>query len=237
VGALLVKLYPLALAMLLLLLYPRRFTGPFLFWMLVGFGTPFLLRSPDYVGRQYYHWYQVLKVDDRSQIQISVSYRDLWLLIRLAGEPISHAAYQLIQVGAALVIAALCWRHKRIHGNDGAVQHWAVELACCWMTVLGPATESCTYILLAPTLAWRVFQSWVRSTALLPRWLLTASGGLFLAPLIANWFPQASRVHALGLQPLAALLLLGVVLAFPPSFAKETQAEVPIPLLRSRKSA
>ena len=36
-----------------------------------------------------------------------------------------------------------------------------VALAACWMMLLGPATESCTYILLAPTLAWAVLESWL----------------------------------------------------------------------------
>jgi len=159
VAAILIKLYPLALALLLIFLYPRRFLPPFLLWTAIGLGAPYLFQSPEYVSQQYANWYRVLKVDDRSQLDLRVSYRDVWLLIRLIGQPINQAAYQLLQLAVAGVIAGLCWFSQRKAGKDRGVLHWTLELSLCWMTILGPATESCTYILLAPTLAWRVLDA------------------------------------------------------------------------------
>ncbi len=235
-ASILIKLYPVALALLLLLLYSRRLTPTFLLWMAVGLGAPYLLRSPEYVSRQYANWYQVLKIDDRSQLALGVSYRDVWLLIRLMGQPIGHSVYQVLQLAVAGVIAGLCWWRQRT-SNDRSVLHWTLELGLCWMTSFGPATESCTYVLLAPTLAWRVLEAWSQAAFLAARWLVTASWGLFLVTMVANWFPLAARVHALGLQPLAGLLLFGTILISPPKLGKDCRAQGPILSEPVRKSA
>ncbi len=87
------------------------------------------------------------------------------------------------------------------------------------MTLLGPATESATYVLLAPVLAWAVLsatrQPWARWGAAVAeqpwpaavRWMPGAAWWLFLACVLAGLSPRTNRVHALGLHPLAALLL------------------------------
>jgi hypothetical protein len=245
-ASILIKLYPVALALLVLLLYPRRFTFPFLLWLAIGLGLPYLLQTPEYVTRQYFNWYQVLKVDDRSQFELRGAYRDAWLLIRLIGEPISHATYHLIQIAAAAGIAGLCWWYRRTSSRpfcerdtppDRTGLHWALELACAWMTVLGPATESCTYILLAPTLGWRLFEVWSRSASVLLRFLVSSSFGLFLITMMANWFPWGTLFHGLGLQPQAGLLLLSALLFVPPTLLKETPVAAPIYQEQGRKSA
>ncbi len=236
-AAILIKLYPLALALLLIPLYPRRFTVPFLFWLALGLGLPYLLREPGYITRQYSNWYHVLKIDDRSQINLAVSYRDLWLLIRLIGQPISHDVYHLLQLADAAAIAGLCWLRRPADSTSLAPLHWTLELACIWMTVFGPATESCTYILLGPTLAWRLVEAWFRSSSGMLRGLVTASGGLFLLSQTSNWFPFGKALHSLGLQPLAGLFLLGALLLFPPSLPKVRSTAQPMDRERSRMSA
>jgi hypothetical protein len=81
-------------------------------------------------------------------------------------------------------------------------------LGCFWMVLFGPATESSTYILLAPVLAWSLVECFRA-----PQWpdgrALTLAGAvLLLACCMAVWFPFGRSVHALGLQPLGGLLLL-----------------------------
>src|SRR5207253_9053101 len=85
-------------------------------------------------------------------------------------------------------------------------------MAACWMMLLGPATESCTYILLAPTLAWAVLESWLVPRSWLVRGLLVASCLLFMTSRIASWFPWVTQWHALGVHPLGTLCLLACVL-------------------------
>ncbi len=87
------------------------------------------------------------------------------------------------------------------------------------MTLVGPATESATYVLLAPVLAWAVlsaarwpWERWGAAAADRPwpaavRWMPATAWWLFLACVLAGLLPWTNRVHALGLHPLAALLL------------------------------
>jgi len=84
----------------------------------------------------------------------------------------------------------------------------ALDLGCCWMVLLGPATESCTYILLAPALAWSLLE-----TARTPRarWsfgLVALAAGVLWTCCVAGWFPFGKALRAVGLQPLGGLLLL-----------------------------
>jgi hypothetical protein len=87
-----------------------------------------------------------------------------------------------------------------------------LALGTCWMLLCGPATESATYVLLAPTLAWAVLDACTRPR---PAWvrggLLGCYGALLLAA-AAAWFPVGNQVHTLGVQPLAALVLFLILL-------------------------
>jgi hypothetical protein len=81
------------------------------------------------------------------------------------------------------------------------------------MTLFGAATESATYVLLAPSLAWAVLNAALTPGSSWKRWTLGASYGLFLLTQMASWFPgAAARVQTLGTQPFAALLFLAVML-------------------------
>ncbi len=91
-AACLLKLYPVALALLLAGAYPRRFTPRFLIALAAGLLLPFALQHPEYVARQYANWGGNLLGDDRSQGDLAgVGYRDLWLLIYNLHLPIGPA--------------------------------------------------------------------------------------------------------------------------------------------------
>jgi hypothetical protein len=85
-----------------------------------------------------------------------------------------------------------------------------IALACglggSWVTVLGPATESCTYLLLAPMLsgAMVVQSGWNRT-------VLYVSYALFFLTIGAALFPANWKVQVWGPQPFAALLFLSVI--------------------------
>jgi hypothetical protein len=75
------------------------------------------------------------------------------------------------------------------------------------MTLLGPATESSTYVLLAPALAWALVDArrapWPAGLRRLP----DAAAALLLVGVLAGALPATRQVHAWGPQPLGALLL------------------------------
>jgi hypothetical protein len=207
VAATFLKVYPVIFALLLLATYPRKTLGSLL--MLVGMGlvVPFLFQSPGYVSHQYVKWIENLHADDRMAWDLSVSYRDLWLLIRRAELPISTEVYQLIQVGIGGIVAALCLlgRWKRL--PTPALLNSVLSFGMCWIALCGPATESSTYIVLAPTISWILvsFSStersvWFKSSVLV-------SYGLLLSAWLAAIFPNAAIYHSWGSQPLAALIL------------------------------
>jgi Glycosyltransferase family 87 len=206
------KVYPLAVGLLLVLLYPRQLGPRLAVAMIAGLALPFALQHPEYVAGQYHDWIECVRVDDRSMLPLPDAYRDLWLLIRVFEVPIAHSIYEVMQFAAAAGIAGLCLAMKRRGWPERDMLTALVALAACWMMLLGPATESCTYILLAPTLAWAVLESWIMPRSWLVRGLLVLSCALFMTSRVASWFPFVTQWHGLGVHPLGTLALLACVL-------------------------
>jgi hypothetical protein len=207
------KVYPLALGMLLVAVYPRRFAPRFLLALAVAAALPFLFQHPDYVAGQYRLWYERLREGDeaRKYWPLHMAYRDLWLLFRVAHVPITSRTYLMVQLLAAGGCVLVCVAGRRRGWPRREVLAAVLTLGACWMTLCGPATESCTYVLLAPALAWGVLGGGRRRPA--ARALAWLAFGLFQVPVLAGLFPDTSRVHAWGPHPLAALLFLASYLA------------------------
>jgi hypothetical protein len=175
---------------------------------------PFGFAERHYVLTQYSGWLRHLLADDRQILPVELWYRDFRLLCHVAGLPLSRGGYLVIELFAAGAIASLCfigwfksWTEKRL-------LLILFVLSCCWMTVLGPATESCTYILLAPALAWTFLNAWTVSH---PPWLRISvlfGYALFTLTQMAPWFPVIGRqFHSLAPHPLAGLVLCACFLA------------------------
>lgn len=212
-AAALFKIYPIAVGLLLASVYPRKFAPRFALGLVGGLALPFLMQDAGYVLAQYASWAEHLRMDDRRLWPPEIGYRDLLLLLRVWLAAPSLATYVALQLLTAAAIAAFCvaaslagWPRRRLLSV-------LLALGVCWMTLLGPATESSTYVLLAPSLSWSLFEAWRRPHPLWLRVGLSAAYGLFLSAGIAGWFPFVLKAHALGLHPLGALLLLLSVLA------------------------
>jgi hypothetical protein len=201
--AALLKPYTLAAAFLVAVAEPRLW-GRLMMALAVGLALPFCFGPMDYVASQYVSWVTHLTGNDRSDFDLKGAYRDLALLFRVYLVPLRPATYHAIQLAAALAMAAVTAAGRRMGFPRRDLLTCAFALAACWMTVLGPATESCTYLLLAPSLA-------ATLVARPSRWLWLAYG-LFAGTIAAGLFPQDWRVQALGPQPLAGLILLGVTI-------------------------
>jgi hypothetical protein len=206
-GAVLLKGYPLAAALLMVVAASRRRVAVwFVLALAAGLLLPFLLHHRDYVAAQYAHWWEHLRTSDRTEGPRVVWYRDLRLLLANLGLPLSGWGYLAVQLSSAALMTALChWRRR---------SDLALGLGACWMTVFGSAAESATYLLLAPTAAWSLLDSWRRQRPWPVRMVLLGGYLLLVASQLAAWFPNAKEVHALGVQPLAGLLVfVGVVAA------------------------
>ena len=205
--AFLIKLYPLAAVMLLLLIYPRRLGLPFAAAVAVGLALPFVLHHPDYVARQYGNWLTNLRVDDRSQWMAGVSYRDLWLLLRTWHVPITTRGYLLVQLSIAggIALATLAMKFRGLAPR--VLLDAVLGLVLCWMTICGPTTESSTYCLLGPALAWAVIVGWQPGHSKAALVLGLGSYALFMLTHVVSMGLSGPSFQSLAPQPLAGLLL------------------------------
>lgn len=205
------KLYPLALALVMVVLWPRQLGWRFMAALAGSVALSFVLQSPQYVAAQYAGWYEHLIGDLRLEQAADVAYRDLRLLLNVLHLYPGHLAYFILQLAGAAAVAVACIRMKRLAMPPRRLAALVYALVACWILLLGPSSESSTYILLAPALAWLLVEAWTAARPAAERAVLSAACFLLLVTMIANWLPFVTKVHALGLHPLAVLLTLGCV--------------------------
>jgi hypothetical protein len=222
-AACLFKVYPIAVGLLLVVVYPRQLGVRLLVTLATGLLLPLLLQQPEYVARQYQQWLQVLSVEDRKAEPLTNCYRDLWLLLRVAGVPPGRGVYVAIQLAGAAAVAAACLLAGRAGWPRRSLLLLVLALGVCWILLLGPATESCTYILAAPVLAWAVLQAGAGTVARWPRWLTLAGFTLLVIAQASCWFAGGKQFRSLGPQPLAAVLLAAAL----PAAVRQTCAAQP----------
>jgi hypothetical protein len=206
------KIYPLTMGLLLAAACPRRFAGRLLAALVAVAGLAFLFQRPGYVAGQYAEWLRLVADDDRKNWPLHMAYRDLWLLFRVTGTPISPAAYQIVQALSGIACAVICVAGRLRGWPLTKVLTAVFTLGTCWMTLCGPATESSTYVLLAPALAVAVLatrtENWPRPVRRLP----DLAAVLLLIALLSGVTRWTAAVQSMGVQPLAALVLFAAYL-------------------------
>ena len=227
------KIYPLAIGLLLAVIEPRKLGWRLVLGILIFGILSLVLQRPDYVINQYGDWWRSLGADQRRISTQLGSWRDAWLLLRIAHVPITVGAYAVLQAATAIAAAVFCWWRSK-HWNRAAVIWSAFSVGCLWITLFGPSTELATYIFLAPAVAFACAQT------LLPviqkrqpfGWFqflpLAAYGLLLLAEALNAWVPvirQNNYLHAI--QPVAALLFLGFTLCWNPLKSEPSNTRVP----------
>ncbi|MEI8197688.1 MAG: glycosyltransferase family 87 protein, partial [Phycisphaerae bacterium] len=93
--AIYLKIYPLALALVLLVLYPRQLSWRLALALLVGAAFPFAFQTPHYAAGSYLQWLDNLRADQRNEFPVKDAYRDLALLWRVWGDRAYVAGQQL----------------------------------------------------------------------------------------------------------------------------------------------
>jgi hypothetical protein len=208
-----VKVYPLAVALLLAVAFPHRLTRRLFVAVLLVFAASFLMQRPAYVAAQYADWLRLLAVADVSPWYRGQFNCDVQLLLSNCCRPIPSGSYRILQLLLAGGIALLTWILRPVLGRR-ELPATVFALAACWMTVVGPAVESFTYILLGPPLAWLLLDA-----AREPRFIRPHAVGLLLAwSLLATasaavWFPFGAAVRRLGVHPVAGLLVTACLLS------------------------
>ncbi len=200
------KVYPLAVGLLLTLLYPRPL-GWRLALTLVGIGLlPYLCQHPGYVTEQYGRWFQSRRTDLRRG-NIDMAPRDLWMLTRALHLHLGGRVYAWFQAVSALALAGACWWGQRAGWSRSRLSHAVLLLGCAWMLLLGPSTESATYVLLAPLLAYACLRATEQGFRM--RAVIYASYGVLVFGLALNSFLHVKRnVYLKSVQPLGAVLFV-----------------------------
>jgi hypothetical protein len=204
------KIYPIAVGLLICLIAPRRFSWRMLVALLLLLIVPFLFQNWSYVSSQYQAWISTRTSDDRRQWPTEKLPLDLWYLIHWVGHlPIPAKVYSLIQLGTAGALALFCgvqtWR-------GWAKNRVLIGLFCLvsiWMTLCGPATESYTYLILAPAVVLALVQAFDTPQPAPLRVLVSAAFILqLLAATRASFLPHFKSFWALSIQPFSALVFL-----------------------------
>ncbi len=199
------KAYPVSLALLLVLIYPRQMIVRLLLILLSLLAFPFVFQPPDYVLQQYIDMMNgfVMHRDYDYWYQDFMSLWHHWI------GPLDRFLYTLISIGAGGVIALASLRVRgKISGHDQLIRIFG--MSCGWMMAFGPATESTTYVILAPVAALAMIGIW---NGLLTRFSTALAVLAYLLlllcqiQLVCAWNPPLNQM---GFQPLAALLLIVV---------------------------
>ncbi len=205
-----IKVYPISLALLLAAVFPRRLAPRLVLATLAVLALPFCFQRPDFVASQYRDWLR-WGLNDRHADNIVIAFRDLRLLFRVWLVPLSASAYLTLQLGAAVLIAALSLWMRWSRVETRRLLTAIFGLACGWMMVFGPATEHTTHIFVAPTVAWIVLDAFLHRHWFLHRAIVLTSFALYTATQLCLWFPGGSKFHQLAPHPIAGLLLLGAL--------------------------
>ena len=198
-----VKVYPLALALLVVLIAPRGFAVKVTAVVLFGVALPFALDDAATVRTQYAEYVLYLRIDDRTHEDLSRVPRDWTVLPRvwLNWTPREAEAKAVSLAVAAGLAVRMLVRRRRPSGESLLV---ALVGSHAWMTAFGPATEMNTYSLLAAV------APLVLLTPGLARWqmALAAVGyTLLVVTVLRGMFPNDRDFNVLGPQALGAILL------------------------------
>jgi hypothetical protein len=212
------KVYPLAVVLLFFLIRPRQLGWRTGLVVAAGCLAPFVLHDPDYVSQIYRTWFSQVSGDDRREFALEFGYRDFHTLTRVAGMPMAPLPYLALQLAAAAGVAVLVLRGRWLGWPVAQQCRAALDLGLGWIILFGPATENCTYILLAPTLALATVEA---LDGKLARWrcgCVLGALALFIGTALVTAVPMG-RYVSYWLMPIAGLVLVAERVSYHARFA------------------
>jgi hypothetical protein len=209
-AATLIKGYPIALAMLVIALFPRRLGLRYALALIIGLALPFAFQRPAIVASQYASWWAHLQ---DSTVIMRERLRTVEHLFALYGHALAPRTVLAFQVLGGGLVLALCLFHAWQVPNLRSCLNVTFLLFCLWTALLGPATESCTYAVMGPAVAWALVDVWSRPTRVTTR-MLVAGCLLLMGPATTDMVGLTLRnfANTHGSQPIGALLFLAFLL-------------------------
>jgi hypothetical protein len=208
--ATLIKGYPGALGLLLSALYFRKFALRYVVFLAAGLLLPFATQPPGVVVEQYTSWGRHLS---DSTTLMRERLRSIDYLLYCYRNPISPRTFNMLGVLGGVCTLGVCLLWARRVTEPRALLTRVYLLFATWVALLGPATETCGYIILAPAIAWAVVEAFTGAASIPRRMLLLAS--LFLmGPSVTDLVGSTLRdvANAYGAQPIGAILFLAHLL-------------------------
>lgn len=203
-----VKIYPLAVGMLLAAAYPKKLAGRLAVVLVAGFSLPFVTQDPGYVAEQYRGFVHELREESRMNAGLERVPRDWTCVARswLNWVP-SDAIVKLTMLATAVGCGVIVLGARLLGVETRSLLFLTVTVGSTWMTVFGPATEAHTYVIVAGTAA--------AATGLpMSRWATTTvwlGCGLMVAVVLRPMFPNDWKFTLLGPQAVGAMLVAAVV--------------------------
>jgi Glycosyltransferase family 87 len=200
------KIYPLAVGLLLLLVYPRQIGWRLALALFLMGAFSFFLQQPAYVLDQYKRWIGTRATDDR-RMNMDIAPRDFAMLLRAIHVDMSSRTFLVLQLSAAVAAAAVCIYGRLKKWSKECLLLAVLNLGTCWMLLFGPATEDATYVMIAPPLALALVRT--RKTSTRMKFLLYLSYLVLLTGFSINSFLRLKKnPYNMSVQPLGALLFL-----------------------------
>ena len=175
-GMTFIKMWPLALALLLMACWPKRLIGRFAVSIGALAAVPLLTQTWSVVWSQYEAYGGMLLA---RRVQRFDGSRDLWTVWEQFGQ-VDTRVYLVLQLVAAVGVLAWClWLQRRARTQQtllmGILCSWTA-----WQLTVGPGTERLTFSIVAPFLSWAVLTSIHRGRQRLSShaawWLVTIFG-------------------------------------------------------------
>jgi hypothetical protein len=203
------KIYPLAAGLLLIVVYPRELGWRIAVALLLLGALSLVLQKPAYALDQYHQWWATRMNDDRHGYDPKTTPRDFWKLLVVLHVPIGATLYKCLQLATAGGLALLCLLAPRRGWSRDRLLIGLFTLVCCWMLLFGPATESATYVLLAPAISLALMSAVARSFPVRLRATVVVAYAMLLLGLSINSFTGIHRLSAtMIIQPAATLIFL-----------------------------
>jgi hypothetical protein len=204
--ATLIKGYPLALGLLLAALFPWRFALRYVAALGLGLALPFAAQRPSVALAQTLSWLSHLS---QSTVLMRERLRSIDKLLDVCQLPVAPLTFALMGLVAGVCVLALClvraWRRSDVRAQLVSV----LMLFSVWVILFGPATEACTYAVIAPAIAWALVDAFRRPAGWGRRGVLVASLVL-MGPVATDFFGSTVRLFAnhYGSQPVGGLVFL-----------------------------
>lgn len=169
-AATLIKVFPVALALVLCVLYWRTLPVRFGAALAIGLAFPLVAQNPEYAARQTGEWLHHLSAStelNRDRL------KSLDKLFEVAGAGVSRAAFQALAAGAGAVVLGVGVLAVLRREPRPAVLFQVGAWFVTWVVLFSPSSEAATFSVLGPFLAWATVEAFRRPRAWVERaWLV-----------------------------------------------------------------